>query len=119
MRAIFFSEEVINVGAHLLKELVAAELVCMSCDLSGSISIFAKSLTADVIVSTDWSPKPKKTPDTPFCKGFRRAASAERDRASAYHGFDRHHPEIFLAGKDQRAASRVMLFEDIEIAATP
>ena len=42
------------------------------------------------------------------------AASKGNDGTAACHGFDRHHPEILLARKDQRAALRVMLLQDIE-----
>ena len=97
----------------LLKKLLPTELIRMCGYLFGLIFNVGQALHR-----RRRSPRPfvrRRICPYAFDDRFGRPAPAEgNDRTSARHRFDRHHPEILLAREDQRAASRVMLLQDVE-----
>ena len=96
----FSGKQPIDVLAHSLQELVPSEL--LAC-----LAIFAEF----ELYFGQIPDRRRNRLDALFVKenaccarrhGLDRATPAERNyRPAARHGFDRNHPEIFLAGKDQ------------------
>src|SRR5579863_2638806 len=99
--------------AHLVDKRLAAELARMSgdrlrIDLDVGQPFHSSANRLDRLFG-------EENTGNAVDDGFRRAASAKCDyRTPTRHRFYRHHPEIFFAWKNQRAASRVMLPQDVK-----